>query len=327
MLIVIFASSSLADEVTPNYLTSSVYGVDAISVAVDSIGRIYVANRNSYTINVVGTNQDGYPSVDGNGYAFISTLVGDGQDGFLDGLGTNARVSASVWNLQVCARGSKEVIYIVDTDNNLIREMTADGEVTTIAGGNGGKDQGFADLTGTSALFDRPQGVACDPANGDLWIVDPYNSLIRKIDYSTKAVSTMAGQLGVYDFADGMGSNAIFGDITHIAYSPATKCFYISDSGNNNIRQITLLGEVSTVAGSLSGSSTPFLDGIGTLSTFNRPYGISIDPINGNIVVGDQDNHRIRTIDPLSAQVVTIAGNGVDNTIGGLGTFAEVTPT
>jgi streptogramin lyase len=60
--------------------------------------------------------------------------------------------------------------------------------VTTIAGsGNPGNDNG----AGLSASFKCPWGIAIDK-NGDLYIADSYNRLIRKIDTITKMVSSMS---------------------------------------------------------------------------------------------------------------------------------------
>ena len=64
---------------------------------------------------------------------------------------------------------------------------------------------------------------------------------------------------------------------------------------------------------------------IGTLATFSFPVGIAFDPTNGNIVVEDYLNNRIAVIDPLTAKVTTVAGNGVETGSDGLGTYVQVT--
>ena len=206
--------------------------------------------------------------------------------------------------LSFCSSNGVDIIYIADTYNHLIRAMTTAGLVTTIAGGGGGlgNASGSTDAVGTYASFNGPIGVACDSSNGDVWVVDTSDNVIRKIAYGTKAVTTVAGQLGTSaDVVNGIVKNAIFNYIMyHITYNPNNGCFSVTDAINHVIRQITMLGEVSTFAG--GGFS---LHGIGTLATFNFPVGIAFD---GNIVVADYDNHRIAVIDPLTAQVITNCG-------------------
>ena len=165
-------------------------------------------------------------------------------------------------------------------------------------------------------------GVACDTVNGDVWIVDNGNFVIRKIDYSTKMVSTIAGQLGVNGAVNGIGTNVQFGFMYHITFNPNNRCFYVADCWNQVIRRITIFGEVFTFAGKFYAQS--YLDGVGTLANLNNPVGIAFDPTNGNIVVGDHSNHRIRVIDSATANVITVAGNGDGAPSNGMGTYAKV---
>jgi DNA-binding beta-propeller fold protein YncE len=67
---------------------------------------------------------------------------------------------------------------------------------------------------------------------------------------------------------------------------------WVADTFNHRIRKITSQGEVTTLAGS---SSKGEADGKGTVARFSMPSGIAVDT-NGNILVADRDNHRIRKI-------------------------------
>ncbi len=53
-------------------------------------------------------------------------------------------------------------VYVTDTNNHTIRKITPGGVVTTIAGSAG--NSGTANGTGSAARFNRPQGIAVDPA-------------------------------------------------------------------------------------------------------------------------------------------------------------------
>ncbi|MEY2621629.1 MAG: Virginiamycin lyase [Pseudomonadota bacterium] len=91
---------------------------------------------------------------------------------------------------------------------------------------------------------------------------------------------------------------------------------FVADNLNSLVRKITPLGDVSTLAGRLSG----FLDGTGTGASFNHPYGVAVDG-SGNVLVADYDNHRIRKI--TSAGVVsTMAGMSMGY-VDGTGTGAS----
>ncbi|MFZ9047033.1 MAG: hypothetical protein ACO2ZZ_14360, partial [Cyclobacteriaceae bacterium] len=73
-------------------------------------------------------------------------------------------------------------------------------------------------------------------------------------------------------------------------------------------------GEVTTIAGTGSAGS---LDGTGTAASFNGPTSVAID-INGNVIVADQGNHKIRVID-TGGEVTTLAGSGTPGSSDGNG--------
>ncbi|MEO6419791.1 MAG: fibronectin type III domain-containing protein, partial [Polyangiaceae bacterium] len=94
---------------------------------------------------------------------------------------------------------------------------------------------------------------------------------------------------------------------------------WIADTLNNRIRKSTIVGAVSTLAGSASFS--PIADGTGAAATFFGPEGIALDGL-GNAFVADTDHHCIRKV--TSAGVVTtVAGNGTASFADGPGATAE----
>jgi DNA-binding beta-propeller fold protein YncE len=123
----------------------------------------------------------------------VTTLAGtSGISGSSDGSGTNARFSAP-WGLATDGVGN---IYVADTDNNLIRKISASGNVTTLAGNvpkpwNWGgcsscaqpQVTSFADGTGTDAQFNKPSGITLD-ASGNLYVADFSNCLVLKKPYT-----------------------------------------------------------------------------------------------------------------------------------------------
>jgi hypothetical protein len=193
-------------------------------------------------------------------------------------------------------------IYVADSGNSVIREVTPGGAVTVFAGQPG--VSGWADGPAlTTAVFDHPEGIATDGTS--LYVADSGSNVIRVI--SGGAVSTLAGSPGALGSANGTGSAATFNNPLGITYvgggSPA---LYVSDSGNCTIRKVTLTGVVTTYAG--SAAAPGFADSLtGTSASFLYPYGITT--AGGNLYVVDAGNHVVRGISlSAGAAVTTLAG-------------------
>jgi len=117
--------------------------------------------------------------------------------------------------------------------------------------------------------------------------------VIRKITPS-RVVSTLAGSAGNVGSTDGNGAAARFWNPQGLAVDTGGN-IYVADTGNNLIRKITPMGQVTTIAG-LAGTSGS-ADGPGSQARFNGPTGIAVDN-SGNIYVADTNNHTIRKIVP-----------------------------
>lgn len=73
---------------------------------------------------------------------------------------------------------SAGTLFVTDTDDHVLRQITAGGVVTTLAGTAG--MSGSTDATGAAARFNRPKSVAVDTA-GNLLVVDAENNCIRRV--------------------------------------------------------------------------------------------------------------------------------------------------
>jgi len=214
----------------------------------------------------------------------VTTLAGlGGVSGSTNGTGSAARFNAPR-GVAVDTNGN---VYVADTYNNSIREVTPGGEVTTVAGfATGGP--GSADGTGGVARFSLPVGLAMDSA-GNLYVGDQNNHTIRQVT-PAGVVTTLAGQAGLPGYLEGTGTNAQFSYPDGVALDSAGN-LYVADSGNNAIRVLTPVGTDWVVS---------------TLATgFNDPNGVAVDT-NGIVYVGDSGNNRIAKVTP-TGMVTTLA--------------------
>jgi hypothetical protein len=214
----------------------------------------------------------------------FTTLAGSVGPGSQNGPETNSQFF-NPGGLVVDASGN---IFIADTGNNTIREITAAGTVSTFAGYPG--IVGSADGVGTNALFNAPLAVALDGA-GNLFVSDTGNNTIREIT-PAGTVTTFAGSPGFSGSADGTNSGAQFFQPAGITVDAANNIF-VADSANNTIRKITPAGVVTTFAGCAAASGNA--DGAGDAARFNHPFGVARDTA-GNLFVTDLFNHTIREI-------------------------------
>lgn len=161
-----FAQNNSADSTT-----ASIF-VNPSGVALDGSGNIFVAGY--LTNSIVKVTQAGAASV----------FAGTGQPGSANGAGS----TASFYFPNSVATDAAGNVYVADGVNNLIRKITTDGSVSTLAGSGAA---GAADSTGTAASFDGPAGLVVD-ATGNVYVADSNNNLIRKIT-PLGVVSTIAG--------------------------------------------------------------------------------------------------------------------------------------
>jgi len=279
----------------------------------DASGNVYVADSYNNVIRKITP------------LGVTSTFAGNGTLGYVDG----PSASAEFYNPQGIAADASGNIYVSDVGDNLIRKITSAGVVSTLAGRG---TAGYADGTGTSAVFNKPVGIAVD-GSGNVYVADKANNVIRMIT-PAGVVSTLAGLNTTASQIDGTGTAATFNSPTGVAVD-ATGNIYVADQGSNAIRKITSGGVVTTLIGtnllknalgvptgicldksgniyitdtngrileisnanvlySLAGISgtTGFTNGTNTNALFNNPLAIAADK-SGNIFVTDYYNNVI----------------------------------
>ena len=180
-------------------------------VAVDLKQNIYVADYDNNTIRKIAPG------------GIVSTLAGlAGSKGSVDGTGSAAQFN----NPFAVAAENSGFLYVADSRNHIIRKVTPEGSVTTLAGL--ADTSGSADGTGSVARFDFPEGVAVDRF-GSLFVADTLNDTIRlgalaaPVITSPLSDTATALQQFVYQFeASGATDLAVNGLPPELTFDPST---------------------------------------------------------------------------------------------------------
>ena len=217
---------------------------------------------------------------------------------------------------------SNGAVFIDDANDNRIEKVNLNDVFSRVAGGGGSSAEGVA---ATNALLNSPQGIGMDEA-GNLYIAEFAGNRIRKVDAATGLITTVAGT-GTAGFS-GDGGLATSAKISaprgNIVFDSAGN-FYFSDSGNGLVREVSVNGIITTVAGTTSGGSTG--DGIpATGAILTNPTDLTIDA-SGYLYVTDAGKYIVRKFLP-GGNIYTIAGTGSAGYSGnsGLATSARLHP-
>lgn len=240
----------------------------------------------------------------------IRTVAGSNQRGF-SGDGGPA-TSAAFDQPRAAAVGPDGTVYIADTFNHRVRRVDPGGAVTTLAGTGAAAYSGDGGPA-TAATLHWPHGVALDPAGANLYIADSANHRVRRVDLGSGLITTVAGTGTPGAEGDGGPAPAAqLQDPKSIYVGPSGE-FFIADSGNDRIRRVDRSGVITTVAGTgvtgYAGDGGP-----ATAAQFDGPRGVAGDAA-GNLYVADDNNHRVRRIDPAGI-ITTVAGTGAEGFAG-----------
>ena len=286
------------------------------AVAVDNANNIYFADTNNHRIRKITAS---------NG--FISTIAGDGEQGYLGDGGV--ATAASLDSPRGIATDAAGNVYISDTQNQRVREINAHGIITTLAG-NG--SAGFAGdgSASTQAVLARPMGLGVD-GQGNLYIADSNNQRIREV--SNGVISTVVGD-GDQGFSgnDGPATSASLDVPDAITVNPGGD-LTLADTENQVVRETATGGSINTAAGSgppntltlqLSGSPSGVY-GIGTISATllngSAPTGNVTLQEAGNVVASASLSNGT-----ASLTTATI-GAGVHDLVASYGGDAQNLPT
>lgn len=183
--------------------------------------------------------------------------------------------------------------------------------ITTIAGGATGHGGYWGDGgPATAAEIGYFGSVAVD-SKGNVYIGDANNHRIRKVDYATRIITTVAG-IGLAGF-NGDSIPAMSAKLNYpgpIIFDKDDNLFFV-DGNNFRIRRIDVnSGIITTVAGNgIIGSTGD--GGIATMASISTGY-IAFDN-QGNLIL--VCSRKIRKVNS-SGIIVTIAGTGLSGSTG-----------
>jgi len=278
----------------PNNLPAQQASVGfAQSIALDKAGNLYIADSYSSQIFKVSTTGtltlvagNGTMGYSGDGGAATSAALNRPEGIFVDGSGN---------------------IFIADTDNSVIREVS-NGQIQTVAGnfaaGPGYSGDGAA---ATSAQLNDPFGVFVD-GQGNLFIADTDNNVIREVLASNGNIQTVAGNFskgGGYSGNGGLATSAQLAEPEGISVDAFGNIF-IADTLNSVIREVTG-GTIQTVAGTYyAWADVCNYSGDGGLAVSAQlclPNSIYVDS-SSDVYIADTQNSIIREVSGGNIQLI-----------------------
>lgn len=277
-------------------------------------------------------------------------IFGTGEAALINGNAIQARFSNPV-NVEVAADGT---VYVADYDNDAIRKISPNGQVTTLIQQNNfqrpfgltlstddkqlfiqtdGNDLGQRDantgtiwrvnLTSTAATpevlvrnIGRPRGILYLP-DGRIALSDLAHHVVSILNPSTKVITRLAGQLDQAGFINATGTNARFNRPYGLALA-SDGALLVADQNNNSIRKVTSNGVVTTLTG-LGPNQAGNVNGSTASATFSAPQDVAVS--GDKVYVADHNNYVIRRIEQNT--VSTVAGNGLAGFVDAQGTSAS----
>jgi streptogramin lyase len=241
----------------------------------------------------------------------ISTFAGTGQHGYSGDGGPASR--AQINNPYGITIGPDAALYLCDTDNHVVRKVSRDGTITTVAG-NGKRGYSGDGQKATEASLNEPYEVRFD-RQGNLYFVERMNHVVRLVDARTGLIRTVAGN-GKAGFSGDEGP-AVSASLhePHSIQLDGKGNLYICDIRNHRIRRVNLKsGIITTFAG--TGERAPTPDGAKIAGTpLNGPRAIDFDK-QGNLWLALREGNAVYKLDLKRGTLHHIAGTGAQGFTG-----------
>ena len=207
-------------------------------IALDAGANLYIVDMGNNRVRRIDAQSGIVSTVAGSGRRDSS---GDGGPAVLAGLESPSGIAIDAANNLYISQ------YGYGPDSHRVRRVDAKtGLIETVAGlGTGLRGDGSA---ARQASLQSPSGLAFDSA-GSLFVVDPVNDRVRRIDRLSGIISTFAGTTKGYAGDGGAAAGAKLNNPSGIAFDSAGN-LYIAEFVNNRVRRVDAkTGIITTVAG------------------------------------------------------------------------------
>lgn len=248
-------------------------------LALDNDGNLIVADQGNHAIRKVT------PA------GVVTTVAGTGSSGYSDGLSNEARFN-SPWDVVVDTNNN---IYVADYNNNRIRKIDTNGNVTTVAGDG---SYGLVDGNVSTSRIGYVEELTVDN-NGNILLA--HDGFIRTLDSDYELTTTYG--IGSSYSQDGNAAEISLGYIRSLINLNGELVYF--DGNDYQVRKITADGRLITLAGD---GTFGIQDGTPSTAQFKNARGIT-SSASGDILVLDQDDNDglFRTISS-SAKINVLAG-------------------
>jgi hypothetical protein len=244
----------------------------------------------------------------------ITTIAGTGTPGTNGGNNTTSGPATSIQlnyptDAQPLPDGS---VLIADTYNDVIRDVSPSGTMSTIAGGGSCNDTGASSCDGMPAggvALDLPDSISPIQGGSGGYLMAEYGAdAVRKVSqvstfgtFTTVAGTPVAAGYG----GDGGPATAAHLSAPEQVASTADGGYMIADTNNEVIRDVSPAGTITTVAGTPGVASYAGDGGDATAADLDSPSGVSPLP-GGGFLIADADNGAIREVTIPPTTTITL---------------------
>lgn len=264
----------------------------------DAVGDLYFSDDANNVVRKITASTGIITTVAGNGFGTQpyneGAYAGDG------GPATSAELNKP-FGLVLDAAGD---LFISDTSNQRVREVSAStGVITTVAGKGTYGNTGAGGLA-TQAEIANPEQLAVDGA-GNLYIAEQGGCVIAKVNLAAGTLTIIAGNgapgdpTGTGMYVTGDGGPALQSPLSSpqgVALNAAGNLF-IADSNGARVREVNMTtGIITTVVGSTVGFAGD--GGAPAKAKLHNPWGLYVDP-DGDLYIADYYNGAVRKVTGL----------------------------
>lgn len=240
-----------------------------------------------------------------NNSPIITTIVGTGDAGFSGDNGP--AIQATLREPFMCDFDTDGNLYVCEAKNHTVRKIDMVTKTITTVAGTG--ESGYTGDGGpaTSATMNEPYSLQV-AANGDIYIVDRLNAVVRKVDGSTGIITTVVGtgEPG-YSGDRGPGETAQMRE-PNDCFLTNSGGLLIADIQDQRVRHLDLSSGIITT---FAGNGEKVREGDGRPATEASILGaraVCMDSL-GNTYICEREGNGVRKVD----------NNGIMSTVAGTG--------